>query len=437
MKFAQLYKKQWLMIHLPIWIVATVLFLLLGHFSMPMPTRYIMMSTGPTGGMYQEYGAKYIQALKAYGIELEVKESVGTGENLQRLSDPNSGIQAAFVQGGYIQDDTNKQKSVNLQTVAQIDIEPLILLSRIKDLDSLEKLRGLKVAIGPAGSGSRAVALRMFEEVRLRPEDFIALDTPFQASASALKAGTIDAMLVVAPASAPFIKSLLQTPGIQLASLRRSAALIERMPYLEARFIGAGTLNQTTNQPPRDIYMLATVASMVVREDLHPMIKRVLAASALKIHSAAGPLHAAGEFPHLKRLEYPSSSHSRDVLRNGLPWLEEHLGVYWAQWVYRLLLIGLPLAFIAYILGRILPAYLSWLMESKINRWYGELKYIENDLKASKPGGLELARFRGQLIDIEGQVRKFQAPRSFHQRLYVLQQHIKFVNTQLQGSYGR
>jgi uncharacterized protein len=170
---------------------------------------------------------------------------------------------------------------------------------------------------------------------------------------------------------------------------------------------------------------------------VHPMIKRILADAALQIHSVAGPLHGAGEFPHLKRVEFTSSAQAREVLRNGLPWLESRLGVYWAQWVYRLLFIGLPLALLAWLLSRLLPGYLRWLMESAINRWYGELKYIENDLKSSKPGGLEIARFRGRLRDIDSQVSRFEAPHSFMQRMFVLKKHVQFVQNQLQSSHGR
>lgn len=437
MKSARLYRKQFLLIHVPIWIAAAALFLYLGNLWMPMPPEQISLGTGPTGGMYQEYGMKYARALQAQGIKVELIETAGTGENLRRLTAPSAGVDAAFIQGGYAHAEASNSAAQTLETVAQIDIEPVLLLSRIKDLDSLEKLRGLKVAIGPEGSGSRAVALRMLEQVRLQPKDLMALGTPVLESAVALRDGKLDAIMFVASPSAPAISALLQIPGIHLASLKRSSALIERMPYLEARFISAGTLNATTNQPPQDIYMLATIASLVVRDDLHPMIKRAFADAALQLHSGAGPLHRPGEFPHLKRLEFPSSVYARDVLRSGLPWLESSLGMYWAQWAYRLLLIGVPLALLALTLSRLMPSYLRWLMESNINRWYGELKFIENDLKSKKLGGLEMARFRSRLREIETKVTQIDAPRSFMQRMYLLKQHVQFVKNQLTSSYGR
>jgi uncharacterized protein len=437
MNSAHLYRNQWLLIHGPIWMAALALFLFLAHRWMPMPPQSITISAGPAGGMYQQYGLKYAQALKTHDIDVRVVESAGTGENLQRLSDPKADVQAAFVQGGYAYGDTSSALNENLETIAQIDVEPVLLLTRIKDLDSLQALRGMRVAIGPVGSGSRMVALRMLEQVRLDPKDLILSDTSLQESTAALRAGKLDAMIFVAPPSAPAIRTLLQSPGIHLAALRRSSALIERMPYLDTRFISAGSLNAAANQPPQDLNVLSTVASLVVRGDLHPMVKRVLTDAALELHSGNGVLHRAGEFPNLKRVDFPSSPQARDVLRNGLPWVESTLSLRWAQWAYRFLLIGLPLVLIALMLSRVMPAYLRWLMESTINRWYGELKYIENDLKSSQPGGLEIARFRTRLREIETNVTRFEAPRSFMQRMYVLKQHVQFVKNQLTSSYGR
>jgi uncharacterized protein len=213
--------------------------------------------------------------------------------------------------------------------------------------------------------------------------------------------------------------------------------LMERLPYLEARFVPAGSLQPDAQKPSQDTVMLTTLASVVVREDLHPMIKRVLADIATKLHRGSGPMHRADEFPHLKRVEFSSAKEARNVLRHGMPWIEASLGIRWAPWLYRFLFIGLPLIVVALTLSQMIPAYLRWLMESAINRWYGELKYIENDLKSTHPIGLEMVRFRDKLKNIDERVTRFKAPHHFMQRMYVLQRHVKFVSAQLKSSHGR
>ena len=437
MRAAQIYRWQASLVHAPIWLIAIAAFFFLSARWIEMPPHEITISAGRPGGMYQEHAARYVSVLADHDITAKIMESAGTGENLQRLKNPASQVQMGFVQGGYASSEFSENMGADLETIAQVDIEPVWVFSRFKDVDSLLRLQGRRVAIGQAGSGSRSVAVRMFEQVRLEPQDLVLSESLGMEMVTALAEGRIDAMIFVASANAPVVQALLKSKNVYLASVRHSAAMIERLPYLDARFVAAGSLQSGTQQPPQDMALLSTYASVIVRADLHPMVKRVIAAAALQIHAGAGPLHPSGEFPHLKRLEFPSSSQARDVLRDGLPAIEAKLGVHWAQWVYRLLLIGLPLTLIAYALSRLIPAYLRWTMESTINRWYGELKYIENDLIASKPGGLEIARFRAQLRDIEERVNKLKTPRSFLQRTYVLQQHVKFVSAQLKSSQGR
>ncbi len=437
MKAAQVYLRQGYLVHAPIWLLALLLFLVLTERWLPMPAQIITISSGSPGGMYQEHAARYAAILAEYGIAANVLPSAGAGENLQRLKDPSASVQMAFMQGGYASSESNESLGAGIETIAQVDIEPVWVFSRFKDVDSLLRLQGSRVAIGQSGSGSRAVAIRMLEQVRLEPKDLMISQSLGLESVKALREGRIDAMIFVASPHAPIVQTLLQSPGIHMANLRRSAAMIERLPYLDARFVAAGSLQTTTQQPAQDTVLLTTLASVVVREDLHPMIKRILAHAAVRLHSGSGPLHRQGEFPHLKRVEFPSAPQARGVLREGLPWLEQQLGAFWAQWVHRVLLIGLPLALLALLLTRLVPRYLRWLIESAINRWYGELKYIENDLKSSQPGGLEIARFRSRLLEIDKRVKSFEAPRRFLQRLYVLQQHIKFVNAQLKSSHGR
>jgi uncharacterized protein len=437
MTAAHLYRRQGWLIHAPIWAVMLMLFLWLSHRWMPMPSSVLRISSGSPGGMYQEHALRYAEALAAYGIEATVLPSAGTGENLQRLRDPTSHVQMAFVQGGYALSESSQSLGSDLETIAQMDVEPIWVFSRFKDVDSLLRLQGMRVAIGQAGSGSRAVALRMFEQVRLAPSDLMLSESVNFETVSALREGRIDAMIFVAAPTAPLVQALLNSSGVYMANLRRSAAMIERLPYLDTRFVAAGSLQPKTQQPAQDTVLLTTLASVVVRADLHPMIKRILAETAKQLHGGSGPLHASGEFPHLKRIEFASSRDAREVLRNGLPQLEASMGVQGAQWVYRMLFIGLPLCGLALIFSRLVPRYLRWRIESSINRWYGELKFIENDLQSSQPGGLEIARFRSRLSNIHAHVSSFDAPRSFMQRMYVLKQHVLFVQEQLQRSHGR
>ena len=66
----------------------------------PLPPRHVVMTTGPDGGAFREYGERYRAALAKDGIDLKLVPSLGSVENLKRLKDPASGVSAGFVSGG-------------------------------------------------------------------------------------------------------------------------------------------------------------------------------------------------------------------------------------------------------------------------------------------------------------------------------------------------
>jgi uncharacterized protein len=437
MDATKFYQWRWLVIYLPIWLSAFVAFFQLSAAYMPLPPSSISISAGREGGMYYSHAQQYAKLLKERGVDLQIIESAGSGENLERLRSTKRVADLAFVQGGYAVSEASGVDSAPVQTLANVDIEPIWVFSRYKDVESLLRLQGTKVSIGQPGSGSRVVAMRMLQQVRLELKDFQVSELAGRDAVKALKEGSLDAAIFVAAPNAPVVQELLIAPGIHLALLKRSAALNERMPYLDARFVAAGSLHAQRTQPTRDSILLSTVASVIVREDTHPLIKRLMTHILLQTHSPAGPLHRAGEFPHLKRLEFPSAPQAREVLRSGLPWLEDKLNPVGAQTVYRLLVIGLPLAALAMLLCYSIPTYLHWRMQSSINRWYGELKYIENTLKSEKPSGLELAKFRQEILHIRNQVQKLTVPQTYMKRMFMLQQHIDLVLNELVNTQSR
>ena len=47
-----------------------------------LPPRVIVMATGPEGGSYAAYGARYREALARDGLEVRLRPTAGDGENL-------------------------------------------------------------------------------------------------------------------------------------------------------------------------------------------------------------------------------------------------------------------------------------------------------------------------------------------------------------------
>jgi TRAP-type uncharacterized transport system substrate-binding protein len=66
----------------------------------PTPEKRIVIATGPEEGAYIEFAKRYQPLLHAHGLVVELRTTQGSSENLALLRDPQSGVDAAFVQGG-------------------------------------------------------------------------------------------------------------------------------------------------------------------------------------------------------------------------------------------------------------------------------------------------------------------------------------------------
>jgi hypothetical protein len=66
----------------------------------PTPPNRVVLATGPEQGAYAEFGKRYAEELKKFGITVELRITHGATENLRLLADPKAGVDIAFAQGG-------------------------------------------------------------------------------------------------------------------------------------------------------------------------------------------------------------------------------------------------------------------------------------------------------------------------------------------------
>ena len=438
MAAARLYQRKWALINLPIAVVAVAAMVVLWQLFLPMPPTELSLSSGRPDGVYHLHAQRYVEHFERRGVTLRLHESEGSDQNLQRLrGGAEPAVDLAFVQGGSGYVGLERNGGARVETIARVDIEPMWIFSRLAGLDALQQLQGLRISLGPRGSGGRRLALNLLEQVRLTPRDWTDSDKVGMDAARALAQGQLDVLVLVAAPQSPLVQFLIQAPGVYLVQLRRSAALTERMPYLQPRLLPQGALDAAGRWPSRDVAVLTTMSSLLARADLHPALQRLATQVAVDVHSGAGVFHGAGTFPTLKRIEFPASDEARQTLLHGLPWLERQLPFWWGQLVLRLLVICLPVALVALWVARMLPAYLRWVLESRVARWYGELKYIEYDLSRETASQLDLNKYHTRLNDIERRMAAFVTPSYLMPRWFTLRQHIDFVRASLYRRRGR
>ena len=437
MRMAQLYQRKWLLIRLPVVVVAVITAMLMWVIENPMPPTTLSITTASPDGAYYRHAQRYAERFAERGITLEVQASEGSQQNVVRLRQADSPTDLAFIQGGfgYLGSSSDRRDRSRIETLANVDVEAVWIFTRNREIESLTELRGLRVAIGPEGSGSSKVALKLLEQARMDTKDLTLLKVMGVAAIQALLQNEVDVVLMVAPLESLAVQTILGLPGIQLANLRKSAAITERNPYLEPRLLAQSSLG--THMPSHDVTILTTPTNLVARENLHPTLKRMALAVAMEVHSGGGMFHRAGDFPSLRQIDFPTAPQARDMLVHGLPLFERLLPFWWAQVLERILLIILPVTLVAVWLMQLIPAYFRLALESRVNRWYGELKFIENDLSQEVLSGLDLTRYLSRLNGIDNTLQAFSCPKDLVARCYMLHQHIEFVRQRLYSMRGR
>ena len=421
--------REWLATGWPLVLIAGLGFWAAFQFVEPAPPRHLVITTGREDGAYYTFAKRYQEIFARNGIDLEIRASTGSLENMRRLQEGEAEI--AFIQGGdYV--------GVNegLSSLGSVFYEPVWVFVRGRHLpDRLTELEGWRIGIGQEGSGVRALASRLLEanEVSMARRRVISLGG--LEAAAALQQGKLDALFVIAAPEAPIVQVLLRSPGIQVMSFAQAEAYRRQFPYLSRLTLPEGGVDLVRNYPPRDTQLLATTANLVVRDDLHPALVTLMLNAAREVHGGSGFFQAAGEFPAYKDSSFPIAEGAARFYQSGPPFLQRYLPFWLAVLVDRFLVLALPLFALLLPLLRLAPALYSWRIRSRICRCYGELKFLENDIRrhyadpAGMPGGS--ADFRRRLDEIETVADGLSIPLAFTDLLYTLREHINLVRKAL------
>ncbi|MCG6874854.1 MAG: TAXI family TRAP transporter solute-binding subunit [Betaproteobacteria bacterium] len=416
---------------LPVTLAVAVAFWITFKFVEPAPPRVVVMSTGGEGGAYQAYGLRYQAILAKDGVTLELRPSSGAVENVARLRDPESDVSVAFVQGGV----AKAADPPVLETLGSVYYEPLWVFYRGRaEIDKVNELEGKRIAVGPEGSGTRKLALAILDASGLGGAKVGLVDLGGSGAADALIGGAVDAAFIVAGPEAEIVRRLIQEEGIQLMSFSRASAYVARLPYLHKLVLPRGSLDLVRDLPREDVALVAPTADLVTKESLHPAIAYLLLAAAREVHGGPGPFHRAGEFPSPESVDFPLSSQAERFYRSGPPFLQRYLPFWAATLVDRMIVLLVPLFAVAVPLFRIVPGLYAWRVRRKVYRWYGELKFLEEEVRNRQHGddpSDELAR----LAEIEAEVSDIRVPLGFAHEVYTLRMHVKLVREMLeQGS---
>jgi TRAP transporter TAXI family solute receptor len=412
---------------LPAAVILATVFWIAYQFVQPAPPNRIVMAGGSEGGAYEGYAARYKELLAADRIEVVIRPSAGSVDNLKRLMDGNSGVTVGFVQGGI----ANSGDDDELMSLAGLYHEPLWVFYRGEHtIDQIAQLRGRRIAIGPEGSGTRPLALRVLALAGIDAKNTRLLDLGAGDAADALAKGGIEAAMLVADTDSPIVSQLLHDRRLKLMSFAQAEAITRHLHYLSHVVLPEGGIDFAANLPARDVHLVAPTANLVVRDDIHPALISLLMGAATEIHGGVGLLRKAGEFPSEKGVDLAMSVDAERYLKSGPPFLQRHLPFWLAVFIDRMVVMLVPILAILIPLVRFTPTLYAWRIKSRIYRWYGKLKVLEVDMESAKTA-VEARALQERLESIAQSVSRIPTPLAFSEYLYNLRSHVELVRARL------
>jgi len=404
------------------------------RFLQPAPPTHLVISAGPPGSAFEHAAQQYQRILARNGVTLQILASEGSQDNLHRLADDAGAADIGFVQGGLADAVPAGPGREGLVSLGSLFYEPLYIFYRgAGPIPTLAALQGRRIALGPEGSGTRALALAVLKANGVAAPAKVAwAGLGGAAMVQALLQGRIEAAFVMSDSSAPDqVRALLHAPGIRLFNVTQADAYRRRFRYLGTLELGPGSFDLGRNLPAAPLTLLAPTVELVARAGLHPALSDLLIETAREVHGRGGLLHATGEFPAPLDHEYPISEDASRFYKSGKSLSYRLLPFWLASLVDRVIVVLVPALLVLIPALRLIPGVYAWRIRRRIHRRYAELMALERrtlqPLDDAQRQGL-----RERLEEIDKSVIDLKIPAAFADQVYVLREHIGFVRARLQ-----
>ena len=238
-------------------------------------TRYISIATGGTAGTYYPLGGAMAKIFNGH-IENVNANAQATGASVENIGLVAKGeTELAFIQNdityyAFTGTETfeGEDKIENIRGMAMLYPELVqVIAAKESGINSIEDLKGKKVAIGAPGSGAEANARQVLAAHGMTYDDLGKADyLSFNEAADQLKNKQIDAAFLTAGLPTSAVTEVAQTADIVVVPIvsEKVAQLADDYPFYTEVVIPSGTYKGQEE----DVNTAAVMAMLVVPEDL-------------------------------------------------------------------------------------------------------------------------------------------------------------------------
>jgi len=373
--------------------VVAIAWLALWYF-IPAPPTTITIAAGLKGGSFEYVARRYQERLARHHVKLNIRLTEGSADSLKLLSDPKSGVDAAFSLGGI----TNSTESPGLVSLGRINYAPIWIFYRhgSESIENLSQLKGMRISTSTA---TRRMVTDILAAYGVTPQNTTFLLFRGPDAGKALLAGETDVISFSQGVNGPNVQPLLRDSAVRLMNAAQAEALTQLFPSLQHVVLSQGVIDLAKNIPPADINLIALTNVVVTRADLHPEMIYLLAQAMKDEHSPGGIFHRTGDFPTQTDPEFPMSEVAIDYYKNGPSFLERYLPFWMLNYAKRLIAILLTVFAVVLPLFTYAPRLYEWFLHAYLNRLYRRLRAVETKMD-SELTSAQLAALQTELKDI-------------------------------------
>ncbi|MDO4203878.1 MAG: TAXI family TRAP transporter solute-binding subunit [Selenomonadaceae bacterium] len=262
--------------------------------------KFINIATGGTAGTYYPLGGAMAEILnKAIpGMNASAQSTGATVANINMLKDGS--VDMAIVQNDityYAANGTEmfKDKKVsNLKAIAALYPETVQMVTLEKSgIKSVAELKGKRVAVGAAGSGTEANARQILEAAGITYNDITVQYLSFGEAANALKDGNVDVGFVTAGFPTSAIQDIASQHKVRVLSLSKDmiASLTKKYPFYTQITVPKGTYAGFDEDATTVAVQAMLVCNDKVKDDLAYSITKSIFTNLDKLKAA----HSVGK----------------------------------------------------------------------------------------------------------------------------------------------
>lgn len=258
------------------------------------------MATGGTTGTYYSYGAAAAQVISDNSdVKFDVQSTGASKANIRLIDAGENEI--AIVQNDVMNyaykgiEIFEGEVITSFSTMATLYNETIQIVVRADSgINSVADLKGKKVCVGDAGSGTEANTRQILAAYGLSFDDIQVQNMSFGDASTALQDNSIDASFVTAGAPTTAVMQLAATTKIKILSLSDEVidSLMKDYPFYVKEVIKGGTYTGFDE----DATTVAVKATFIVSNDLSEETVYNMTKALIENRAALASAHVKGEF---------------------------------------------------------------------------------------------------------------------------------------------